>query len=408
MRRNTSNVSPIGERARTLEPVPATSAPANGRVYLDHAATTPMLPEAVDVMLPLLSEHFGNPSGVHAHARQARAVLEESRDRLADVLGCRAREVVFTGGGTEALNFALRGIGGAARDPLTIALSTIEHDAVRNTTAAMVHSAGTRAVELPVSGEGVLDLGAAEARIDSSMGIVAVMAVNNEVGTIQPIEQLAAIVRANAPDAVLVVDAVQAMAWIDVRPLARFADLLALSAHKFGGPKGTGCLVVREGVVIEPLIHGGGQERDRRSGTQNVAGIAAMAEAAVITDARRSATVLRVGRLRDRLLAGLCSAIPRAAVTTLAARAAGSAHVCIDGIESEELLILLDRDGVSASAGSACASGALHVSPVLLAMGVPKERALGSLRLTLGASTTDADVDLVLEVLPRAVARLLA
>ena len=408
MRRNACNVCPIGERARTLEAVPATSAPANGRVYLDHAATTPMLPEAVDVMLPLLSEHFGNPSGVHVHARQARTVLEESRDRLADVVGCRAREVVFTGGGTEALNFALRGIARAGRDPLTIALSTVEHDAVRNTTAAMVQSAGTRAVELPVGADGVLDLAAAEACIDSSVGIVAVMAVNNEVGTIQPIEQLAAIVRANAPDAVLVIDAVQAMAWIDVRPLARFADLLALSAHKFGGPKGTGCLVVREGVVIDALIHGGGQERDRRSGTQNVAGIAAMAEAAVITDARRSATVLRVGPLRDRLLAGLCSAIPRAVVTTLAARAAGSAHVCIDGIESEELLILLDRDGVSASAGSACASGALHVSPVLLAMGVPKERALGSLRLTLGAATTDADVDLVLEVLPRAVARLLA
>ena len=365
-----------------------------------------MLPEAVDAMLSLLRDDFGNPSGVHAHARRARAVLEESRDRLAEVIGCRAREIVFTGGGTEALNFALHGVVAAGRSPV-IASSTIEHDAVRNTVASMVRRGNARAVELPVGPDGVLDLSIASDLVDASVGVVALMAVNNEVGTIQPVAELAAIMRSNAPDALLVVDAVQAMSWVDVRPLTRVADLVALSAHKFGGPKGTGCLVVREGVAIEPLIHGGGQERDRRSGTQNVAGIAAMAEAAVVTDARRGVTVERVGPMRDRLLAGLCAAIPSAVVTTVGPQAAGSAHVCINGIESEELLILLDREGVSASAGSACASGALHVSPVLLAMGVPKERALGSVRLTLGASSTDAEVDLVLEVLPRAVQRLL-
>lgn len=373
---------------------------------MDHAATTPMLPEALDVMLPLLGQNFGNPSGIHLHARMARTVLEESRDRLAEVVGCQARELVFTGGGTEALNFALRGIADIRGGPITIALSTVEHDAVRNTATAMVRRDGARTVELPVRPDGVLDLGAAADLLDADVAIVAVMAVNNEVGTVQPIEELASIVRAKAPGAVFVVDAVQAMPWLDVRPLARLADLLALSAHKFGGPKGTGCLVVREGVDIQPFIHGGGQERDRRSGTQNVAGIAAMAEAAVVTDDRRSATVSRVGPMRDRLLHGLCASVPSAVVTTLAARTAGSAHLCIDGIESEELLILLDRDGVSASAGSACASGALHVSPVLLAMGVPKDRALGSLRLTLGATSTDAEVDLVLAALPRAVERL--
>ena len=365
-----------------------------------------MLPEAVAAMLPLLRDDFGNPSGVHAHARRARTVLEDSRDRLAEVIGCRAREVVFTGGGTEALNFALLGVVAAGRSPV-IASSTIEHDAVRNTLASMVRRGNARAVELPVGPDGVLDLSVAADLVDAAVGVVALMAVNNEVGTIQPVAELAAIMRSSAPDAALVVDAVQAMSWVDVRPLTRVADLLALSAHKFGGPKGTGCLVVREGVSIEALVHGGGQERDRRSGTQNVASIAAMAEAAVVTDARRAATVKRVGPMRDRLLAGLCAAIPSAVATTVGAQAAGSAHLCIHGIESEELLVLLDREGVSASAGSACASGALHVSPVLLAMGVPKERALGSLRLTLGASSTEAEVDLVLEVLPRAVQRLL-
>ena len=353
------------------------------RAYLDHAATTPMVERARAAMIEALYR-FGNPNGSHAEARAARQALEEARDKVADCLGARAREVVFTSGGTEALNLALAGRSGPAT-----AISAIEHDAVRN--------AVSETVEIGVTSDGVVVVDA----VPSSSRCVVVMAANNETGVLQPI----AAVRAAAPDAVLVVDAVCAVAWTDVASMP--ADLLAISAHKFGGPQGIGALVVREGINVEPILRGGGQERERRSGTQNVAGAVAMAVALVEAGEARAERVAQIGPLRDRLADGLLARIPGTTETgRRAGKTAGNVHVCVDGIESEELLVLLDGAGVAASAGSACATGALHASPVLLAMGIPKERALGSLRLTLGWSTTAAEIDHALTVIPECVERL--
>ena len=371
--------------------------------YLDHAATTPMLPESLRAMAETLATSFGNPSGSHSASRRARAALDEARDRVAAVLGAQAREVVFTSGGTEALNLALGGAGGRGG----MAWSAVEHDAVRNTVDALARSGRGRSIELPVGADGVLELDAAAVLLDESVSVVAVMAVNNEVGSVQPIAELAQLVRRASPRAVLLVDAVQALSWLDLRPIVAVSDLVAISAHKFGGPKGAGALVIKEGVAIEPTVFGGGQERDRRSGTQNVAGAVALGIAAEQTDRARARMVPYVAALRDRLVDGLVAAVTGLSETTpRATKVAGNAHVCIEGVESEELLVLLDRAGVCASAGSACASGAAHASPVLLAMGISKERALGSLRLTLGVSSTDADVDLALAAIPAAVERL--
>jgi cysteine desulfurase len=234
-----------------------------------------------------------------------------------------------------------------------------------------------------------------------------VMLANNEVGTVQPLDAIAEMVRERAPGAVLHTDAVQAFAWLDVASLARLADLVAVSAHKFGGPKGVGALVVRGGTRIAPILHGGGQEHDRRSGTHNVAGIVGMAAAMRATVATRAETVARVTSLRNRLADGLLAAIPDAAETgDRSAKIAGNCHLSFAGVESEALLVLLDGAGVCASAGSACTSGAIEPSHVLVAMGIAQARALGSLRLSLGVTTTEADVDRALEAVPAAVARL--
>ena len=367
--------------------------------YLDNAATTPMRPEAVEAMLPYLTERFGNPSGSHAVSREAKKALEEARDVVAAALGASPGEVVFTGGGTEADNLAV--IGAHAVRPGTVICSAVEHHAVLHATQAV---GGGLA---PVGPDGVVDLDALAAMLDAGVSVVAVMLANNEVGTIQPLPDVIAVVRERAPEAVVVTDAVQAFPWLDVATLASGADLLAVSAHKFGGPKGVGALVVRQGVKVAPIIHGGGQERDRRSGTYNVAGVVAMAAAMQATVASRRETVARVGRLRDRLADGLLARIDGAIETgDRATKVAGNCHLTFDGIESEALLVLLDGAGVYASAGSACTSGAVEPSHVLEAMGVPRARGLGALRLSLGPTTTDAHVDLALEAVPAAVERL--
>jgi cysteine desulfurase len=367
--------------------------------YLDNAATTPMHPEAVEAMLPFLRDRFGNPSGSHAVSREAKKALEEAREIVADCLGARPGEVVFTGGGTEADNLAV--LGHVAARPGPVLCSAVEHHAVLHACHAV------QGREVPVGADGVVDLDALEEMLDPSTSVVAVMLANNEVGTIQPLAQVAERVRARAPEAAVVTDAVQAFPWLDVAELAAPADLVAVSAHKFGGPKGVGALVVRDGVAVRPIIHGGGQERDRRSGTHNVAGIAAMAAAMQVTVARRAATVARVAAMRDRLADGLLGAVPGAVETgDRDVKVAGNCHLTFEGVESEALLVLLDAAGVYASAGSACASGAVEPSYVLTAMGVPRERGVGALRLSLGPTTTDADIDLALEAVPAAVARL--
>jgi cysteine desulfurase len=364
-----------------------------------------MLAEAIDALLPWLRDEFGNPSGVHSVSRRARQGLEEARDSFAATIGAKAREIVFTGGGTEAINLALTGV---LSDPTdVIAWSGIEHDAVRSLMEALGKTGRGESLELAVDADGVLDLGAAETSLRAAGGrvrAVCVMAVNNEVGTVQPIAELRVLMNGIVPKAVLVVDAVQALSWMDVAPIVAAADLVAFSAHKFGGPKGVGALMVREGTPIAPLIYGGGQERERRSGTQNVAGIVSMALAAKLCAERRD--VARIAALRDRLVDGLLTIAGCTETSPRSVKVAGNAHVCIEGVVSEELLVVLDQLGICASAGSACASGALHLSPVLMAMGVPISRSAGALRLTLGATTTEADIDAALVTIPQAVARL--
>jgi cysteine desulfurase len=367
--------------------------------YLDHAATTPMRPEAVAAMLPFLTERFGNPSGAHAVARAARSAIDDARESVAADLGAQPGEVVFTGSGTEADNLALIGV--QARRGGTVVCTAVEHHAVLETCQAL----GGRVV--PVHPDGLVDLEALADALGPTVSVVSVMLANNEVGTVQPLAEVVELVRERAPDALVHTDAVQAVPWLDVSSLAGQADLVAVSAHKFGGPKGVGALVVRHGAPLGPIIHGGGQERDRRSGTHNVAGIVAMAAALRVTVATRSEVVASVGRLRDRLADGLLAAVPGALETgPRQCKVAGSCHLRFPGVESEALLVLLDEAGVFASAGSACASGAMEPSHVLVAMGLSAAEASSSIRLSLGAASTEEDVDLALEVVPKAVADL--
>ena len=367
--------------------------------YLDHAATTPMRPECAEAMAPFLGGRFGNPSGGHALARAARQAIEEARETVADCLGAEPGEVVFTGGGTESDNLAVTGV--VARQGGLAVCSAVEHHAVLSPVEAL----GGRVVA--VHADGRIDLAALDAALDGQVGVVSLMLVNNEMGTIQPLAEAAALVAERAPRAVVHTDAVQAFPWLDVATLAAPAHLVAVSAHKFGGPQGVGALVVRTGVEVEPLSRGGGQERERRSGTHNVAGIVGMAAAMRATVDQRPDTVERVGRLRDRLADGLLAAVPGATESgTRTIKVAGACSLLFEGIESEALLVLLDQAGICATAASSCASGAMEPSHVLAAMGVPRALAYGSLRLSLGWTTTEADVDHALEVIPGAVAGL--
>jgi len=369
-----------------------------GLTYLDHAATTPMRAGAVAAMLPFFAERFANPSGAHRFARDARKAIDEARDDVGAVLGVEPGEVVFTSGGTEADNTAIVGAG-LDRGTVVVA-SAAEHHAVLHP----VERLGGRVVA--VDGTGHVDLAALAGALDGDVRLVSVMAVNNEVGTVTDLAAVAALVRERAPQALIHTDAVQAASWIDLRAITPLVDLLSLSAHKFGGPKGTGVLVVRSGTPLRPLIEGGGQERERRSGTHNVAGIVATASALCEADAGRPPTLARIGALKARLLDGLVALGDVAETVPRASGVPGIAHVCIGGVESEALLYLLDEGDVCASAASACASGAMERSHVLAAMGVDRHRAAGALRLSLGHTTTDADVDRALEVIAGAVTRL--
>lgn len=366
--------------------------------YLDHAATAPMRPAAISAMLPFFSERFANPEGSHRFAREARRAVDEARDAVAAVLGVVPGEIVFTSGGTEGDNAA---IAGAGLDRGTVVVTTAaEHHAVLEPAQRV----GARVV--PVTGTGHVDLAALAGALDAGVRLVSVMAVNNEVGTVSDLAAIAAMVRERAPQALLHTDAVQAASWIDLRTLTPLVDLMSLSAHKFGGPKGVGVLLVRAGTPLEPLLHGGGQERERRSGTHNVAGIVALAAALAECDAERAAEVARLGGLRDVLLDGLTALDGVTATVPREAAVPGIAHVCVEGVESEALLYLLDQADVCAAAASACASGAMEPSHVLAAMGVPTARSAGALRLSLGHTTTAADVTRALDVIADAVPRL--
>jgi cysteine desulfurase len=392
------------------------------RAYLDHAATTPLRPEALAAMLPYLTEHFGNPSGSHAVARRARRAIDEARDDVARCLGCEPGEVVFTSGGTEADNLAVLGAhrsgpasgpaSGHGSGPGTVVCSAVEHHAVGNAGAAV---GGT---VVPVRRSGTVDLDALAGALGPGVGLVSIMLANNEVGVVQPFAEVTALVRERAPAALLHTDAVAAVEWLDVAALAGDADLISVSAHKFGGPKGVGALVVRSGARLAPLMHGGAQERGRRPGTHDVAGIMGMAAALRVATDDRHDIVRRVAGLRDRLADGLAASVEGVGETAVRARAGGgwdrsvkvasNCHVCVAGVDQEELLVLLDDAGVCASAGAACASGALEPSHVLLAMGLSAGEAKSAVRFSLGHTTTDDEIDHVLSVMPKVVEQLRA
>jgi cysteine desulfurase len=370
-------------------------------VYLDHAATTPMRQVAIDAMLPFLADGYANPSGAHRFARQARRAVDDARDRVAEVIGSLPGEVVFTSGGTESDNMAIAGAvwrhGGVPVCPAS------EHHGVLH----VVERHEGRVVG--VDRYGRVDVEQLAGALGDDVSIVSVMAVNNEVGSINDLGAAAEAVRRAAPNALVHTDAVQAVCWLDLRQLWPHVDLMSLSAHKFGGPKGVGVLVVRKGVTIDPLLVGGGQERDRRSGTHNVPGIVAMAAALTATDAEREPECARVATLRDRLVGGLVAAVDGVRETVPpGVKVAGGAHVCVAGVESESLLYLLDEDGLCASAASACASGAMEPSHVLAAMGVAATWSAGALRMTLGRTTTEDDVDRAVEILAAAISTLRA
>jgi cysteine desulfurase len=359
--------------------------------YLDHAATTPLRPEALAAMVPVLRDGVGNPSGAHALARQARAALDDARAPLAGVVGCQPGEIVFTSGGTEADNLAVRGVLGA--HPGEVVCSAIEHHAVLHPVAA----AAGRLV--PVDGRGLVDLEALAGALGDDVALVSVMLVNNETGTIQPLGAIAEVVRRHAPRALLHTDAAQALSWLDLREAAAPADLVTLASHKCGGPVGTGALVVRAGATLAPQQIGGGQERERRSGTQDVAGAVGFAAAAVAADVGRAPLVARAGHWRDDLVAAVLAGVPGAVESAVPPGAdrdhlvAGIANLCLPAVDSEALLYVLEHEhAVLASAASSCASGAQEPSHVLAALGLERALAAGSLRLSLGWPTTGADV----------------
>jgi cysteine desulfurase len=378
--------------------------------YLDHAASTPMRPEAVAAMMPFLADRAGNPSGAHAASRAAKNALEQAREEVAAACGARPAEIVFTGGGSEADNLAVKGAAWAARERAPqldgVVTTGIEHKAVLGACARLARQ-GFRVTEVPATAAGTVDLEALARALDARTAVVSVMTVNNETGVRQPLDAVAALVREQAPEAVLHTDAVQAPQWLDLRGATAAARLVAISGHKFGGPKGVGALVVRGGVPLVPLVEGGGHEFGLRAGTQNVAGIVALATALRVTDEQRATEVARIRAQRDRLERGLRDAIDGFVPNgDPHLRVEGLLHAAIDAVEAETLLVALDQEGVYAASGSACSSGAIDPSHVLVAMGMPRDRALASIRLSLGYASTDDDVDEALRVIPEVVAKL--
>ena len=377
------------------------STPSHEYVYLDHAATSPLRPEAREAMEPYGDVMFANPSGSHRFAREARKAIDEARDLVASTIGCKPGEIVFTSGGTEGANTAV--LGAVRRHGGTAVCSATEHHAVLH---CVEHVNG---VVVPVTAEGPLDPAVLREVLANTenVSVVSVMAVNNETGAINDIEHISHAVRGRAEKAILHTDAVQAACWIDLRDIWKHVDVLTLSAHKFGGPKGMGIMAIREGTHVEPLILGGGQERDRRSGTHNVAGIVGTATALQITDAHRAEEVKRLSALRDELVREITSRLPQAFATLQpSVGIAGTAHICLEGLESESILYLLDQHNVCVSAASACASGAMEPSHVLEAMGVPRERIKGSLRFSLGHTTTEHDIRVAIDATVAAAERL--
>lgn len=380
-------------------------------VYLDHAATTPVLPAAATALAEALAA-AGNPSSLHASGRAARRTVEESRERLAAALGARPSEVVLTSGGTEADNLAVQGLFRARRaaDPRRrrVLVSAVEHHAVLDPAAWLADHEGAVAVLLPVDGEGVLDLDALHAELAArpdEVALISVMWANNEVGALQPLADVVDAARAHGIP--VHADAVQAVGQVPVDFAASGLDAMTVTAHKVGGPVGIGALLARRGLPLEPVLHGGGQERGVRSGTLSAPLAASFAVAVETAVAERSSFAARVGALRDRLVAGVRDTVPGATLRgpDSGRRLPANAHLTFAGCEGDSLLYLLDAAGVEVSTGSACQAGVPEPSHVLLAMGIGEDEARGALRFSFGHTSTDADVDRVLQVLPGVVER---
>lgn len=376
------------------------------RIYLDHAATTPVDPEVVEVMIRVLTEVPGNASSIYAEGRRARALVDRARAEVAGAIGARPDEIVFTSGGTEADNLALRGVLKAHRGEKDhLVISTIEHHAVLDTAEDLEKHAHVRVTRIPVDRDGLVDPAAVERAIDERTALVSIMHANNEIGTVEPIEAIGRICRAKGVP--FHTDAVQTVGLLpfDVRELP--VDLVSINAHKLYGPKGVGALYVRSGTRIATVQTGGGQEKGRRTGTENVAGIVALGAAMRIAAARRARDAERLAALRDRIVTGVRERIPGAVLTGHPLRRLpNSASFCFPGTQGESLIVALDLEGIAVSSGSACTSGSTEPSHVLTAIGLARDVAQGSLRITVGRETTEAHVDRLLDVLPRVVERI--
>jgi len=371
-------------------------------IYLDHAATTPLRPEALEAMLPYLGGEFGNPSSPHGYGRRARAALDEAHERIGAAINASAREVVLTSGGTEALNLALKGAAwaGKARGH-RIVTTAVEHHAVLH---ALRHleKFGFEIVELPVDRYGRVDPDDVAAAITERTTVVAVQLANNEVGTIQPVDAIGRVVREKAPRGCLfLADAVAAAAWLPIDVEAIGCDMLAVAGHKLDGPKGVGALYLRKGTHILAQLQGGTQERYRRAGTEDVAGAVGMGVAFELAAAERESTSKRVRKLRDRLKAALLAAEGIELTGHHRDRLPNLLSVIVGDADGASVVVKLDMEGIAGSVGSACTTGSTEPSHVLTAMGYPDEEARGSLRLSLGRTTTDAEIDEAVEIVPR-------
>jgi cysteine desulfurase len=378
-------------------------------IYLDHAATTPLDPQVLEAMLPYLTEQYGNPSSIHRAGRRALDALDEARDTIAAVLGANPKEIIFTGGGTEADNLAIKGVALAQRRAgkgAHLITSAIEHDAVLHA-FEYLQAFGFEVTILAVDRDGLVRPDDLQAAIRPDTTLVSIMYANNEIGTIQPLAELGAICRARG--VLFHTDAIQAAGSLPLLVRDLHVDLLSLTAHKFYGPKGVGALYARRGVPLLAQLSGGGQERRRRAGTENVAGIVGMAHALRLAEERRPSYAAHCAHMRDRLWQGIEQRISGSHLNGHPTkRLPNNLNVSFDEIEGESLLLLLDQQGIAASSGSACSSGSLEASHVLLALGQPHDQAIGALRLTTGRATTTEQIDIVLDQLPPLVEQLRA
>jgi cysteine desulfurase len=376
------------------------------RIYLDHNATTPLDPVVADRMAQALRDVWGNASSVHHFGQQAKAALDEARASVSSLLSADASEIVFTAGGTEADNIAIRGTAEAldAAGRKHLITCGIEHEAVLNTMRALARR-GWRVTTLPVDASGIVSVDRLREAITDDTALVSIMHANNEIGTVQPIAELA--VAAHERGALFHTDAVQSAGKLPLDVRALGVDMLSIAAHKFYGPKGAGALWIRRGVRLLPFMTGGRQERNRRAGTENVPALIGLGVAAELARRKIDTEAPRLTALRDRLEAGILSAIPGTERNgAVAPRVPNTTNISVEGVEAESLLIGLDLAGIAVSSGSACSSGTLEPSHVLKAMGYPHARTLGSIRFSLGAATTDADIDRVLHALPPIVEKL--